>query len=121
MGLVVTYYMPADATSGPWTQDLSDNVRLGTISGIVDEAELGAVGISSLLFDDPDATLGTSHYPDGIRGLKRISIDETSCPSGDRVSSRAGLETGATGAARTRSSSAWPASSTRRSWTPTPC
>jgi hypothetical protein len=84
MGLVVTYYMPADATSGPWTEDLSDAVRLGTIDGIVDEAELGSVGISSLLFDDPLGTLGTSHYADGIRGLKRIWIDETACPAGDQ-------------------------------------
>ena len=84
MGLVVTYYMPADASSGPWTEDLSDAVRLGTIDGIVDEAELGSVGISSLLFDDPLGTLGTSHYADGIRGLKRIWIDETACPAGDQ-------------------------------------
>src|ERR1700690_2666929 len=84
MGLVVTYYMPADATDGPWTEDLSDNVRLGTIAGIIDEAELGAVGQSSLLFDDPLATLGTSHYPDGIRGLKRMWIDETAAPAGDQ-------------------------------------
>ena len=84
MGLIVTYYMPADATAGPWTEDLSEAVRLGTIDGIIDEAELGAVGISSLLFDDDDGTLGTSHYSDGIRGLKRIWIDETSCPAGDQ-------------------------------------
>jgi hypothetical protein len=84
MGLVVTYYMPADATSGPWTEDLSSAVRLGTIAGIIDEAELGAVGISSLLFDDVDGTLGTSHYSDGIRGLKRMWVDETSCPAGDQ-------------------------------------
>ena len=84
MGLVVTYYMPADASSGPWTEDLSDAVRLGTIAGVIDEAELGAVGQSSLLFDDPLATLGTSHYPDGIRGLKRMWIDETAAPAGNQ-------------------------------------
>jgi len=84
VGLVVTYYMPADASSGPWTEDLSGAIRLSTIAGIIDEAELGSVGQSSLLFDDPLGTLGTSHYSDGIRGLKRIWIDETACPAGDQ-------------------------------------
>ena len=84
MGLVVTYYMPADASAGPWTEDLSRAVRLGTVAGVIDEAELGAVGQSSLLFDDQHGTLGTSHYSDGIRGLKRLWMDETACPSGDQ-------------------------------------
>ena len=82
MGLVVTYFSPATPGVASWDEDISGAVRLGTVVGLVDEAEVGAVGISSLLFDDPDGTLG--HLADGLTGLKQLHIDETDCPVGDQ-------------------------------------
>jgi hypothetical protein len=82
MGLVVTYSSPTTPGGPGWSEDLSSAVRLGTIAGVVDEAELGAVGVSSLLFDDVDGTLG--HSGDGIVGLKQLHMDETAAPPGNQ-------------------------------------
>jgi hypothetical protein len=82
MGLVVAYSSPATPGVASWIEDLSGAVRLGTIDGLVDEAELGAVGISSILFDDPLGTLG--HAGNTIVGLKQLHIDETACAPGDQ-------------------------------------
>lgn len=82
MGLVVTYSSPTTPGIAGWSVDFSSAVRLGTIAGVVDEAELGAVAVSSLLFDDLDGTLG--HNGDAITGLKKMALDETSAPVGDQ-------------------------------------
>ena len=82
MGLVVTYFSPATPGVASWSEDLSSAVRLGTIAGLIDDAELGTVGISSLLFDDPDGTLG--HNSDGLTGLKQLYVDETAAPVGNQ-------------------------------------
>jgi hypothetical protein len=82
MGIVVTYFSPATPGVSSWAEDLSGAVRLGTIAGLIDDAELGTVGVSSLLFDDPTGTLG--HASDGLTGLKQLYIDETAAPTGNQ-------------------------------------
>ena len=82
MGLVVAYSSPATPGVASWIEDLSSAVRLGTIDGLVDNAELGTVGMSSIMFDDPTGTLG--HAGNTIVGLKQLHIDETACAPGDQ-------------------------------------
>ena len=82
MGLIVTYFSPTTPGVASWSEDLSGAVRLGTIAGLIDDAELGTVGVSSLLFDDPLGTLG--HAGDAIAGLKQLYVDETAAPAGNQ-------------------------------------
>lgn len=81
MALLLTYYSPTIPTSAGWSVDLVDPhfVRLGDFQGVVTEAELGAVGISSVSIDDPDGMAG--HAADAIVGLKQMAITESSTPA----------------------------------------
>ena len=75
MALHFFYSNPTTPAGPGWTEDLgTDTVRLGSISGLTTEAELGAVGTCSLLIDDPLAEVG--HDADAIVGLKQFRITE---------------------------------------------
>jgi len=82
MSMVATYADPAVFTASPWSVDVSGALRRGSVAGLIERAELGSAGISSIMLDDPLGTLG--HGSDAILGLKQIWVDETSCPSGDQ-------------------------------------
>ena len=78
-------YRSPTTPGGPgWSVDLGDQaVRLGSIKGIVQEAELGAVGISSIYIDDLTGTAG--HAGDAIIGLKQFDWKDDRAPSGHRT------------------------------------
>jgi hypothetical protein len=82
MNMLATYADPAVFTASPWSVDVSGALRLGSVAGLIERAELGSAGISNVVLDDPDGTLG--HSSDAILGLKQIVIDETDCPVGDQ-------------------------------------
>lgn len=82
MGQETTYFSPTTPGNPSWSEDLSDNVRLGTEDGFVAEAEGAAVGVSNLVLDDPDGTLG--HAGDAIEGLKQLYVDELAASAGDQ-------------------------------------
>lgn len=84
---VATYHGPSTPGNPGFSIDLTDvsigqGFRSGDLSGVVTEAELGAVGISSARLDDPTATAGNAG--DAIVGLKQLSITELDAPSGNR-------------------------------------
>lgn len=84
MTQIYYYSTPPSPPSDPgWTVDLGDQiVRLGSIAGLVTNAEMGSPGISSIIFDDLTGTIG--HDGDDITGLKYFHVVETDCPSGDQ-------------------------------------
>lgn len=82
MSMLATYADPAVFTASPWSVDVSGALRRGSVAGLIERAELGSTGISSIVLDDPDGTLG--HSSDAILGLKQIWVDETDCPAGDQ-------------------------------------
>jgi hypothetical protein len=82
MNMKATYADPAVFTASPWSVDVSGAIRLGSVTGLIERAELGSAGISSVMLDDPLGTLG--HSSDAILGLKQIWVDETNCPAGDQ-------------------------------------
>lgn len=60
---------------GDWSEDLGQAaVRLGRIPGFTTSAELGDVGMSQVVIDNPDGTVG--HASDQITGLKLFTVDE---------------------------------------------
>lgn len=68
---------------GNWSVDLgTEAIRLGSISGFVTIAELGEVGISSIVIDNPDGTVG--HSSDQIVGWKLFTVDEGAEASGNQ-------------------------------------
>ncbi len=79
-GLHVYYYIPANFTDPvAHSVELTSAIRLGSITGLVDEAEMGAVGEGNLVFDDVNADLG---YNGEIVGLKRMFVNENDGPIG---------------------------------------
>ena len=52
-------------------------VRLGKVPGLITEAELGAVGIAGIPFDDPAGTLT-------VAGWQTFTVDEDQGPSGQQ-------------------------------------
>ncbi len=77
------YRSPTTPGNPGWDDDLGNTaVRLGSIQGIVQEAELGAVGISSIQLDDPTGTAG--HAGDAIVGLKQFDWIESAPGTGHR-------------------------------------
>lgn len=83
MTLFLTYYSPTTPSAAGWSVDIGNAaVRLAGLGPIIAEAQLGAVGISSIAFDDPSANLG--HAGDAILGLKQFAVTETAAPSGKR-------------------------------------
>ena len=78
-------YRSPTTPGGPgWVVDLGNEaVRLASIQGIVQEAELGAVGISSIQIDDPTGDAG--HDGDAIIGLKQFTWSESTTPSDKNV------------------------------------
>lgn len=84
--MVQTYEYRSPTTPGGagWVVDLGNQaVRLGRIAGIQQEAELGAVGTSSIILDDPTGTAG--HSGDAIVGLKQFTWFESLAPTGSKV------------------------------------
>jgi hypothetical protein len=68
----VYYYVAFD---DGWTVNLgTTTIRLGSIAGLTELAEMGAVGSSSIILDDVDGTLG--HSSDAILGLQQFFADE---------------------------------------------
>ena len=83
MTLTFTYYSPTTPSAPGWSENLGQAVvRLGRLGPVIVEAQLGAVGISSLQLDDPAANVG--HDGDAIGGLKQVAITESACPVGRR-------------------------------------
>jgi hypothetical protein len=80
--VVCTYFSPTTPTATTWSEDLSDYIRLGGITGLSAEARLGATGVCSQVFDDAGSLIG--HAGDGIVGLKQMFFDETACPAGNQ-------------------------------------
>lgn len=80
--MLVIYFSPTTPGAATFSVDLSGAVRLGSVTGLVDEAELGVAGIGGLTFDDPTSTLGQAS--DGIVGLKQMYVNEMSSPAGSR-------------------------------------
>jgi hypothetical protein len=76
------YFSPTTPGAASFTVDVTPAVRLGSITGLVGEAELGAVGEGNIVLDDPLSTVG--YLSDGIVGLKQLYINETACPSGNQ-------------------------------------
>ena len=52
-------------------------IRLGQVTGLISEAELGVAGICGIPIDDPDGTLT-------IRGWATFTVDESDCPVGQQ-------------------------------------
>jgi hypothetical protein len=78
------YRSPTTPAGPGWVVDLGTQaVRLGDEAGLITEAELGAVGISNLRFDDPDGTAG--HAGDAIVGLKQFTVNELLESAGNRT------------------------------------
>lgn len=84
MTLTFTYYSPETPSAAGWSENLgTEVVRLGAMGPVIAEAQLGAVGISSLELDDPDADVG--HEGDAVSGLKQVAIRESACPTDRKV------------------------------------
>src|SRR5258706_14604000 len=86
-GISFIYHSPTTPGNPGWSVDLTDvsiaqGVRLGDVTGLVTDAQLGAVGAGSLRMDDPTGTAG--HAGDAIIGLKQLSVNEGRAPSGNR-------------------------------------
>jgi hypothetical protein len=78
------YRSPTTPGGAGWSVDLGDQaVRLGSIKGVVQEAELGAAGVSSIAIDDLTGTAG--HASDAIIGLKQFDWKDDRAPSGHRT------------------------------------
>ncbi len=75
-----TYRHPTTPAGAGWTEDIS--IRLGSISGISQEAELIAVGTSEIVIDDPNGDVG--HDGDAIVGLTQFDWTDSAAPSGHR-------------------------------------
>lgn len=59
-----------------WDEDLGDQaVRIEAVTGFTECFELGAVGASNVVIDDPSGTAG--HASDGIIGLQQLSYDDS--------------------------------------------
>lgn len=82
MTLEAKYFSPTTPGAATFTEDVSSAIRLGSITGLSGEAELGAVGEGNIVLDDPDSTIG--HLSDGIVGLKQFFFNETACPAGNQ-------------------------------------
>lgn len=82
MTIFAYYFSPTTPGAAPWSVDVSGAIRLGSIQGVVTEAELGATGTGSVTLDDPLSTVG--YLSDGIVGLKQFVINETDGPAGQR-------------------------------------
>jgi hypothetical protein len=68
---------------GLWTVDLgTEAIRLGQIPGLVTMADMGGVGMSSVVVDNPDGTVG--HSNDQIVGWKQFTDDELAETAGNR-------------------------------------
>ena len=79
MTLFFTYYSPTTPYAAGWSEPLGNQVvRLARMGPVVCEAQLGAVAISSLVLDDPAASVG--HSGDAVAGLKQVAITETAAP-----------------------------------------
>jgi hypothetical protein len=83
MTLFVYYESALTPISVPFSVDVSSAVRLGSITGISQEAESGAVGAGSIILDDPNSDIG--FFADGIRGLKSWRMIETAAPVGSQL------------------------------------
>ncbi len=81
-GLIATYSSPTTPASAPFAVDVTGYIRLGSITGLAGEAEMGAVGSGNTVLDDVDGTVG--YLSDGIVGLKQWSFDELRCPPGNQ-------------------------------------
>lgn len=77
------YYSEPPSPGDPgWNEDLGNMVvRLGSMAGLVTNAEMGSPGISTIIFDDLTGAIG--HDGDDITGLKYFSVAELSAPSGN--------------------------------------
>lgn len=82
MTLLAIYSSPTTPGGAGWGVDITGGIRLGSISGVAGEAELGATGTGSMVLDDPLGIVG--HNSDGIVGLKQWSLRETDCPIGNQ-------------------------------------
>ncbi|MDD5304037.1 MAG: hypothetical protein PHS14_13130 [Elusimicrobia bacterium] len=82
MSLVAIYSSPTTPGGAGWSEDVSGDIRLGSITTVAIEAELGAVGNGNIVLDDPNGTVG--HASDGIVGLKQFHMDELACPPGNQ-------------------------------------
>lgn len=80
--LFCIYFSPTTPGAASFAVDVTGAIRLGSITGLVGEAELGAVGEGNIVLDDPLSTIG--HMGDGIVGLKQMYFNEMACPSGNR-------------------------------------
>ncbi len=69
--------------SGAWIEDLGNEaVRLGSLEGFTEVAELGGSGASGLQIDDPLGTAG--HIADDIVGHKTLIVFEDAAPVNNR-------------------------------------
>lgn len=76
------YFSPTTPTASSFDVDVSDAIRLGSITGLAGEAQMGSVGTGNVVLDDPGSAIG--HIGDGILGLKQFYVDETACPPGNQ-------------------------------------
>lgn len=74
------YRTPTTPAGPGWVEEIP--IRLGSISGVSQEAELAAVGVSQISIDDPDADVG--HASDAILGLKQFDWIEAAASVGHR-------------------------------------
>ena len=82
MSLLARYFSPTTPGAATFTVDVTSTIRLGSITGLVGEAELGAVGEGNIVLDDPLSTVG--YLSDGIVGLKQMIFNELDCPIGNQ-------------------------------------
>ncbi len=75
-------YRSTNGATSTFSVDLVDAVRLGSVDGFVDKAEHCQVGISNIVIDDPNGTVGNGS--DAILGHQRFEVDETDMASGNR-------------------------------------
>jgi hypothetical protein len=76
------YTSPTTPGATSWSEDVSGAIRLASITGLVAEAEAGAVGAGNIVLDDPTSSIG--HSGDGIVGLKQFHMIETDAPPGNQ-------------------------------------
>lgn len=60
----------------------NDRIRLGELSSLEERAEHLDTGSTTLVFDDPNADMGSGG--DAIRANARLNITETACPVGNQ-------------------------------------
>jgi hypothetical protein len=76
------YTSPTTPGAAGWSVEVSSAIRLASITGLVAEAEAGAVGAGNIVLDDPTSSIG--HSSDGVVGLKQFHMIETDGPSGQQ-------------------------------------